>query len=110
MTTDSARLKSLARNHRRRWLRRAGLRASTLDAIGASHLEQWAQLRARLDLLDEAGAGSESTYVTVSNSATRSMRLLEVRLKELDLVASASNTDPARALRDWAANRNGATS
>lgn len=81
-------IKSAARAHRRRFLRRAGLRASGLDPILAEYLEHVARGKAILTLREasQEAIGTESRDYWVSyNAVTRAVRELERRLKELGL-------------------------
>ena len=80
-------IKSAARAHRRRFLRRAGLRASDLDPILAEYLEHVARGKAILTLREasQEAIGTESRDYWVSfNAVTRAVRSRE-EMKELGL-------------------------
>jgi len=84
-----AQIAAKARAHRRRFLRRAGLRAADLDAVAAELLGHWARGVAQLDLREAGGADSGKDYWTSYNAVKRALVALERRLRELGL-------DPAR--------------
>ena len=49
---SEARIRPLARAHRRRVLRQFGLRASELSPIGKAYVDQVVRLKAKIDLID----------------------------------------------------------
>jgi hypothetical protein len=101
-------IKSAARAHRRRFLRRAGLRASDLDPILAEYLEHVARGKAILTLREasQEAIGTESRDYWVSfNAVTRAVRELERRMKELGL--DRATPAPGRSLEAHVRERYG---
>lgn len=80
-----AQIKAQARAHRRRFLRRIGLRAGDLDALAAEYLSLWAIGRAQLDLREAGGVDHGRDYWTAYNATKRALVALEKRLAELGL-------------------------
>lgn len=87
-----------ARNIRRAFVRRLGVRASDLDAITSGYLHSWALAKARVDLYDDSDVTSRNA-LTAANSELRALKALEARLRELGLVAGRSPRDPGAGLR-----------
>jgi hypothetical protein len=88
-----ARIKAKARAHRRRFLRRAGLKAALLDAVAAAYLDGWARALAKVDLFDsdESRAGELREYFAALNAARLWMGKLEARLAAVGLDRGRDN-------------------
>jgi len=80
-----AQIAAKARAHRRRFLRRIGLRASDLDALAAEYLALWATGKAQLDLREAGEVDHGRDYWTAYNATKRALEKLEKRLHELGL-------------------------
>jgi hypothetical protein len=91
--SSSRRVAPVAANHRRRVLRRLGLRAGEVDAIGRAHLDAYAQIAAKIELL-EAYLGEHGIvradgepqpvmrlYVSLQNSSRLALTRLESHLR-----------------------------
>ncbi len=50
--SSERRIAPLARNHRRRLLRRIGLRAGDVDPLGRAYLDHYVRLAAKVELID----------------------------------------------------------
>lgn len=94
-----------ARNHRRRFLRHAGLKAGDLDAIALSYLHLWARGMARLDLRDAGLVDDEKHYWHAYNAVKRAAESLERRLKELGVDQPSKRS--GKALAEHVAHRYG---
>jgi hypothetical protein len=91
--TSERQIRPLARNHRRRFLRQIGLRASDLDPVGRALLEHYVRLTAKVVLidryLDEAGLLDEAgtprpcadLYVRLHRAALAALGKLEAHLE-----------------------------
>ena len=98
-----------ARNVKRRFLRKAGLKAADLDAIAMEYLNHFARGSACLDLREAAEADASKDYWTAFNSTTRALDRLDARLRRLGL----DRTDPdpfERLAAHLEAKRNGGDS
>lgn len=90
---SQSRIRPLARAHRRRVLRQLRLRASDLDPIGKAHLDAYAAIRSKLDLIDayidthgllrDDGEPQPALklYVALQNSARLALTRLEEHFK-----------------------------
>lgn len=86
-----------ARSHRRRLLRRLGVKAPSLDSITRERLNHWARGQAALDEFEARGESGSRDWVAAFNSVTRSLGALEERLRAAGLDA---NTNGRSALDD----------
>lgn len=86
-----AQVKARARAHRRRFLRRAGLRAADLDPVANELLTHWARGVAQLDLREAGGVDSGRDYWVAYNGTRRSLEKLEKRLHDLGLDRAADD-------------------
>ena len=77
--------KAKARSHKRRFLRRLGVRASDLDALANEYLTQWAIGRAQLDLREAGEVDHGKDYWVAYNGTRRALERLEKRLHALGL-------------------------
>lgn len=103
---NSAQIRPVTRNHRRRILRQLGLSPRDLDPIARGYLDLFCRLSAKIDLIDryvaEHGlltADGEpqvalSLYVSLANSARLALARLEAHLQ-------TSRSDPNRVLIDY---------
>ena len=90
---SETRIRPIARNRKRRFLARAGLRASELSAVTLARLNGWARLEAKVELIDrhvnEHGLiradgeleGVMRAYVSLENSARLALTKLEEALR-----------------------------
>ena len=95
-----------ARAHRRRLLRRLGVRAPDLDVLTTERLDVYTKARAHLDLLPP----DHVHKLTATNSVARLLDRLDDRLREVGLVAGAKTSTPGSALQAYMAERNGGAS
>jgi hypothetical protein len=84
--TSPRQIRPLARRHKRRFLRRAGLRLGDLDAVAGEYLTHWARGMAQLDLREDAGADTRKEYWSAYASVQRALEKLEGRLRGLGLL------------------------
>jgi len=89
---SEAQIAAKARSHRRRFLRRAGLRAADLDAVAYELLRHWARGQGQLDLFDASGERGSRNYWTAYNGVSRVLRQLELRIK----ATAGDDDDPVR--------------
>jgi DNA anti-recombination protein RmuC len=87
--------KAKARAHRRRFLRRLGVRASDLDAVTSELLRSWADAQAKVDSLAEA---RDRVWVAAHNSAAKAFDKLSDRIAVLGLDRLQVVSDPTDAL------------
>jgi hypothetical protein len=90
------RIAAQARAHRRRFLRRAGLKAGDLDAVALELLNLWARGTAQLDLRERGGADASKDYWVSFNATRRVLERLDQRLR--DLALDRRGRDPLDAL------------
>jgi hypothetical protein len=83
--TSPPRIAAKARAHRRRFLRRAGLRATDLDPVTNELLTHWARGVAQLDLREAGGVDSGRDYWVAYNGTRRTLEKLEKRLQDVGL-------------------------
>lgn len=83
------RIRAKARSQRRRFLSRLGVQATDLDACTRERLLAWSIAAAQVDLFVAAGEVGSRNFWTGFNSAHRSLRELEQRVKDLGLDRSA---------------------
>jgi hypothetical protein len=70
-----------ARNHKRRFLRRAGIKAGDLDAVALELLNLYSRGCAQLDLREAGGVDSGKDYWTAYNGTRRVLERLDRRLR-----------------------------
>jgi hypothetical protein len=104
--TSERRIAPVAANHRRRLLRRFGLKAGDVDPIGRAYLDHYCRLAGKTELIDtyiaEHGMLRDDgepqpcmrLYVSLHNSARLALQRLEAHLQ-------ASARDPIDALNDY---------
>lgn len=105
--TSPTQIKARARAHRRRLLRRAGLRATDLDAVANELLTHWARGVAQLELREAGGVDSGRDYWVAYNATRRTLEKLQARLRELGI--DERKDDPFAALSEHLASKDGAT-
>lgn len=80
-----SRIAAKARAHKRRFLRRAGLRAGDLDAIAMELLNHWARGCAQLDLREAGEVDHSKDYWVAYNGTRRTLERLEKRMHDVGL-------------------------